>query len=158
TIAAKVDYIDKAIDTDSRSMRFRCTIPNPESHFKAGMFVRVWVELAPKPGSITIPRAAMVSVDRSDYVFVRKPGDIDRFERRSIFVAVEKNDVVILEESAKGRGLVPGEQVVTLGSLILEQMYEDAMMGEGDLFMSQSGGDPTVSLNHSTSNVDPGSA
>ncbi len=75
TMPAKVDYIDKAIDSESRSAKFRTTIPNPEGRLKAGMFVRVWVELPPKPGRTVIPRAAMVSVDRSDYVFVRKPGD-----------------------------------------------------------------------------------
>ncbi len=36
TIDAKVDYIDKAIDSDSRSAKFRTTIPNPEGKLKAG--------------------------------------------------------------------------------------------------------------------------
>ena len=154
TIAAKVDYIDKAIDSESRSMKFRCIIPNPQSHFKAGMFVRVWVELPPKPGRTVIPRSAMVSVDRSDYVFVRKPGGKDQFERRAIFTDVEKNDVVILTESSKGhRGLAPGEEVVTIGSLILEQMYEDAIMNEGGLLASRPGDAPVDPLDPSVPNI-----
>jgi cobalt-zinc-cadmium efflux system membrane fusion protein len=137
TIDAKVDYIDKAIDPETRSAKFRTTIPNPGSRLKAGMFVRVWVELSPKPGSVVIPRVAMVSVDRSDYVFVRMPGKPHRFERRAISVAIEKNDIVILAEPAPNqRGLAPGEEVVTTGSLILAQMYEDAIMAEGILLAS----------------------
>ena len=40
-VVAKVDYIDKAIDPDTRSAKFRTTIPNPEGRLKAGMFVKV---------------------------------------------------------------------------------------------------------------------
>ena len=43
TIDAKVDYIDKAIDPDSRSAKFRTAIGNPDGKLKAGMFVRVLV-------------------------------------------------------------------------------------------------------------------
>jgi cobalt-zinc-cadmium efflux system membrane fusion protein len=137
TVSAKVDYIDKAIDVETRSAKFRTSIPNPGNRLKAGMFVRVWVELSARPGRTVIPRVAMVSVDRSDYVFVRIPGAANRFERRSISVAIEKNDIVIVAEpSPDHRGLAPGEEVVTTGSLILEQMYEDAMMSEGALLAS----------------------
>jgi cobalt-zinc-cadmium efflux system membrane fusion protein len=151
TIAAEVDYIDKAIDSESRSAKFRTSIPNPDNHLKAGMFVRVWVELSAKPGRTVIPRAAMVSVDRSDFVFVRKPGTTDQFERRSVFVAIEHNDIVIIAEPTPGhRGLVPGEEVVTTGSLLLEQMYEDAIMSEGGLLASQPGEALVDPLNRSS--------
>jgi cobalt-zinc-cadmium efflux system membrane fusion protein len=142
TISAKVDYVDKAIDSESRSAKFRCAILNPDSRLKAGMFVRVWVELPPRPGCTVIPRSSMVTVDRSDYVFVRKPGDHHRFERRRIFVEIERNDVVVVAEPAKDhRGLSPGEEVATTGSLILEQMYEDRVMTEGGLLASRPGED-----------------
>ena len=78
TIDAKVDYIDKAIDPDSRSAKFRTAIRNPDGKLKAGMFVRVLVLISPKEGRTLIPRAAMVTVDRFDYVFIRKPGKCER--------------------------------------------------------------------------------
>ena len=137
TIDATVDYIDKAIDSDSRSAKFRTTIDNPDGRLKAGMFVRVELEIPPRPGRTLIPRVAMVSVDRFDYVFVKKPGRTDQFERRQIFVGKENNDVVIVAEPSKDHpGLMPGEEVVTTGSLILEQMYEDRVMTEGSLLAS----------------------
>ena len=40
TIDATVGYIDKAIDADTRSAKFRTTIENPSGRLKAGMFVR----------------------------------------------------------------------------------------------------------------------
>jgi membrane fusion protein, heavy metal efflux system len=139
-VVAKVDYIDKAIAPDTRSAKFRTTIPNPGARLKAGAFVKVQVQIPPKPGRTVIPRAAMVSVDRSDYVFIRKPGKTHQYERRSIIVAKESNDVVVVAAPAEGhRELRPDEEVVTTGSLILEQMYEDRLMAEGALLVSQPG-------------------
>ncbi len=135
---AKIDYIDKAIDPESRSAKFRTTIENPEGRFKAGMFVRMMLEIPSRPGRTVIPRSAMVSVDRLDYVFIKKPGPDIAFERRQIFVAKESNDIVIVAEPAEDhRGLEPGEQVVAIGALILEQMYEDRVMAEGALLSLQ---------------------
>lgn len=136
-IKSKIDYIDQAIDPGTRSARFRTTIPNRKGQIKAGAFVKVKVDISPKPGRTVIPRSAMVSVDRQDYVFIRKPGKTATFERRPINAAKESNDIVIVAEPAEGhRELTPGEEVVTLGSLILENMYEDRLMTEGGLLVA----------------------
>jgi len=150
TIDAKVEYIDKAIDMDTRSAKFRASIPNPEGRLKAGMFVRVLLEVSPKPGQTVIPRGAMVSVDRVDYVFVKQPGKNERFERRPIIVATENNDFVVVSKPSPGiPELKPGDEVVATGSLILEQMYEDRVMVEGEFLSTQPELDEKiVPLNH----------
>ena len=52
----------------------------------------------------------------------------------------KRNDVVIVAEpSADHPGLAPGEEVVTTGSLILEQMYEDRVMAEGGFCCAEAG-------------------
>jgi len=138
TIDAKVEYIDKAIDMDTRSAKFRASIPNPERRLKAGMFVRVLLEVSPKPGQTVIPRGAMVSVDRVDYVFAKQPGKTDKFERRPIIVATENNDFVVVSPPSPGNPeLKPGDEVVATGSLIVEQMYEDRVMVEGEFLSTQ---------------------
>ncbi len=131
-IPGKVEYIDKAIDPESRSAKFRTSIPNPDRQFKAGAFVRVQLDLPPVPGRTVVPRVSMVSVDRYDYAFVKKPGTPGRFERRAIVLEREGNEQIIVAESIRAdTGLRPGEEVVTSGSLILEQMYEDRTIIEG---------------------------
>ena len=138
TIDGKVEYIDKAIDMDTRSAKFRASIPNPEGRLKAGMFVRVLLEVSPKEGQTVIPRGAMVSVDRVDYVFAKQPGKNDKFERRPIVVAKENNDFVVVSKPSPGNPeLKPGDEVVATGSLILEQMYEDRVMVEGEFLSTQ---------------------
>jgi len=134
TVPGKVEYIDKAIDPDSRSAKFRTSIPNPDRQLKAGSFVRVQLDIPPVPGRTVIPRVAMISVDRFDYVFVKlaDSGQSARFERRAITLEREGNEQVIVDEFSEPKtGLKPGEEVVTSGSLILEQMYEDRTMIEG---------------------------
>ena len=98
------------------------------------MFVRVLLEIPPKPGQTVIPRGAMVSVDRLDFVFVKASPGTQPVRARNIFVDKETSDWVIVAEPSKDHiGLKPGEQVVTNGSLILEQMYEDRLTLEGEL-------------------------
>ena len=70
----EVEYIDKAIDPETRAAKFRASIRNPDKRFKAGMFVRVLLDIRPKPGRTVVPRGSMVSVDRLDFVFIEKPG------------------------------------------------------------------------------------
>jgi cobalt-zinc-cadmium efflux system membrane fusion protein len=141
-IKSTIAYIDKAIDPETRAAKFRTTIPNLGGRFKAGAFVKVQVMVRPRSRQTVIPRAAMVSVGSSDYVFIRRQGTgkTTSFERRPIITARESNDTVIVAQPAEGHPeLSPGEHVVTLGSLILEQMFEDRLMTEGGLLVSENG-------------------
>ena len=138
TIESQVEYIDKAIDMETRSARFRTSIPNPEGKLKAAMFVRVMLQVAPKDGQTVIPRGAMVSVDRVDFVYVKVPGKDYIFERRPIVIAKENNDFVLVSQPVNGhRELLAGDEVVSTGSLILEQMYENRVMVEGEFLTAQ---------------------
>ncbi len=154
TIDGVVKYIDKAIDPDSRSAKFRTSIENRDGKLKAGMFVRVWVEIPPKEGRTLIPRAAMVTVDRFDYVFIRKPGKANEYERRQIFTAKESHDVVIIAATSPDHpGLKPGQEVVTTGSLILEQLYEDKEMTEGGFLVSREGEKNVASIGQTSLSI-----
>ena len=81
----------------------------------------------------------MVSVDRVDYRFRQGAGrDFKLFNDARILVAKENNDFVLVAKPGPGDPeLKPGEQVVTTGSLILEQMYEDRLMVEGEFLSTQ---------------------
>jgi multidrug efflux pump subunit AcrA (membrane-fusion protein) len=55
TFDSKVEYINKAIESETRSARFRTSIPNPEGKFKAGMFVHVLLEPPPTTARRAVP-------------------------------------------------------------------------------------------------------
>jgi hypothetical protein len=62
TIDATIDYIDMAIDPATRSAKFRTQIPNPEGRIKAGMYVRVDVDLGPTAKSSRVTDAPVARV------------------------------------------------------------------------------------------------
>ncbi|WP_237170550.1 efflux RND transporter periplasmic adaptor subunit [Paludisphaera borealis] len=126
TAAGVVEYVASEVSKDSRAVQARASIPNPDGSLKADMLVRAVLDVPPIPGQTVVPRLSMVVINGDDYVFVRKrseSGPEKRFERRKVVVAQESSDFVIIHN-----GLEAGEEVVTNGSLILAQLYEDLQM------------------------------
>ncbi len=150
-IPTEIDSITSEIAQDTKTVRIRSRIENVGGELKADMLVSGYVEIPPSKGRVVIPRIAMVSTDGADYVFVERPRACGprglvasaatigssfflrncdpecplRFERRLIRVEQENHDNVIVSE-----GLDPGERVATQGSLILDQIYDDASTTE----------------------------
>ena len=122
-IRGTVDYIANRIDPVTRTIKVRTTIPNPTGELKSDMLVRGILEIPPVAGRTVVPRIAMVVAEGANYVFVRRPEEPEKFERRAIRVVQERNDRVIV-----GDGLREGEEVVTNGSVILAQIFENQSM------------------------------
>ena len=78
------------------------------------------LEIPPAPGRTVIPRTALIVDDGHYYVFIQDAGKPDKFERRVVEVAQEKDDHVVIDSGLKAR-----EQVVSVGGLILAQIYEE---------------------------------
>lgn len=128
TASGAVEYVASEVSKDSRAVQVRASIPNPDGSLKADMLVRAVLDVPPIAGQTVVPRLSMVVINGDDYVFVRNPADgaeekEKRFERRKVTVAQENSDFVIVHN-----GLAAGEEVVTNGSLILAQLYEDLQM------------------------------
>jgi membrane fusion protein, heavy metal efflux system len=123
-IQGKVQYVANEVSKDTRAVRVRATIPNPGGRLKSDMLVKAILDIPPLPGQTVIPRLSMIAINGEDYVFVRKSnrtaGSLGKFERRQIDVAQENSDHVVITS-----GLKPGEEVVTNGSLILSQLFDD---------------------------------
>jgi len=120
SVAGTVEYVSNQVDPQTHAVRIRGSIPNRDGGFKSDQLVRVIVKCPPKPGNTVIPRRAVVTSAGDCFVFVQRPGAADTFDRRSVSVEHEFSDHVIVT-----KGLDPGEHVVTTGSLIMTQLYED---------------------------------
>jgi cobalt-zinc-cadmium efflux system membrane fusion protein len=120
---ARVESIANGVDPDTRTLRIRASIPNPDKNLKARMLVRAVLQIDPLPGDTVIPRNALTVINGEYYAFVEKSDagdDANLYERRKLEIEQENTDVVIVK-----KGLSAGERVVSNGSLILSQMYED---------------------------------
>jgi cobalt-zinc-cadmium efflux system membrane fusion protein len=131
-IKGTVEYVANEVSKDTRAIKIRASIKNPGARLKADMVLKAMLDIPPIPGQTVIPRLAMVSTNGQEYAFIRKPkgpdakpSDPDRFERRRIVVAQENVDEVVVS-----RGLKAGEEVVSNGSLIIAQLFEDQHMVE----------------------------
>jgi membrane fusion protein, heavy metal efflux system len=130
-IKGLVDYVAPEVSKDTRAVKIRATIPNPDARLKADMLVKAMLDIPPVPGQTIIPRLAMVAISGGEYVFVRQPKPAgtsdpkaaDKFQRVQIEMAQENTDSVVV-----ARGLKPGQEIVANGSLILSQLYEDQRM------------------------------
>ena len=119
----KVESIANGVDPETRTVRIRASIPNPDKSLKARMLVRATLQIAPLPSDTVIPRNALIVLNGEYYAFVEVGSsgkEADLFERRKLEIEQEDYDIVIVK-----RGLNPGDRVVSNGSLILAQMYED---------------------------------
>ncbi len=126
-----VDYVANEVAKDTRAVKIRASIPNPDSRLKAEMLVKAMLEIPPVAGQTVIPRLSMVAIDDKEYAFVRVPKGApaegessadSRFKRVRIHVAQENTDHVVV-----AAGLTPGDEVVTNGSLVMSQLFEDQM-------------------------------
>jgi cobalt-zinc-cadmium efflux system membrane fusion protein len=119
-ILGKVEYVSNRVDPNTHAVRIRTSIPNPEGRLKSDMLVRGMLEIPPVPGRTVVPRTSLIVDDGHFYVFVKVPNEPGGFMRRTVTIAQEKDDHAVIED-----GLKAGDDVVSVGALILAQIYEN---------------------------------
>lgn len=125
TIPSKVEYVSNEVNPDTHAVRICATIPNP-GDLKSEMLVKARIEIAPIAGQTVVPRVSMVtSSDEKAYIFVRNPKVPNKFSRLEVIPILEKDEFVVLQ-----KGVEPGMEVVTTGSLILAQRFEDEFISK----------------------------
>jgi cobalt-zinc-cadmium efflux system membrane fusion protein len=120
-ILGKVGYISNTVDPGTHTVRIRTSIPNKERRLKSAMLVRGMLQIPVSPKCTGIPRMALVTYNGLFHAFVQDGPEPGRYRRVTVTIAQEKSDHVIVQQ-----GLKPGDIVVTDGSLILDQMFENA--------------------------------
>lgn len=114
-----LDSIGAVIDPNQHTALVRGAVANPDGALRAGMFVTVTVDLPPPPGEVEVPAEAVVEDGRESVVFVRSAADPAQLTRHKVKVARRLRDVVYL--AAEPGGVRPGDEVVTAGSLLLNE-------------------------------------
>jgi cobalt-zinc-cadmium efflux system membrane fusion protein len=110
---ASIERIGDKVDPDSRTLKVRLLVSNPNGLLKPEMFITASLELSEGGAALTVPSTAVFTQDGKSYVFAAI-GD-RRFERRQIAAAPD----------AEGRlrvtsGLRAGDIVVTDGAMLLD--------------------------------------
>jgi len=116
TFTGRVDKVSEFIDPNTRTIKVRGSVANPGRWLKAEMFVTVIL-----PGkdatAVSVPAAAVMLKGEKHFVFVQEqPG---QFTRQEVAIGSEQAGRVLVL-----KGLQAGQQVVTEGCLLLQQLLE----------------------------------
>ena len=110
--SGRMTYISDVLDPETRTMRIRVTVPNPDRALKPEMFAMVRVDASPQPAVLSVPLAAVQQDGAGKLLFVRL-GE-NRFELRRVVLGDEQDGRVVVLE-----GLREGEEVVVKGAFAI---------------------------------------
>ncbi|MGB5440946.1 MAG: efflux RND transporter periplasmic adaptor subunit [Gammaproteobacteria bacterium] len=110
-----ISAIDPRIDRNTRSVRIRATLANPDRHLLPGMFAEVRTLLPVRSGILTLPRTAITYNTYGDAVFVVQEKDgVLSVEHRQVETGEVRDGRVEIT-----KGLSAGERVVSAGHVKL---------------------------------------
>ena len=113
-IEGRLTFVDNAVDPASDTIKLKATFPNTDLRLWPGQFTRVTLRLATLSNATVVPSQAVQTGQDGQFVFVVKQDST--VDVRPVIVAQRIGETVVI-----GKGLTPGERIVTEGQLRLEQ-------------------------------------
>ena len=111
-VQGTVAYVGNLLGEQTRTATVRISVPNPDDAWRPGLFVSVQLATDSYPAKVTVPQAAIQTVEDKPSVFVRTP---EGFITRHLELGASENGYVEVRQ-----GLDAGTQVATVGSFILK--------------------------------------
>jgi len=111
TFSGKVILVNSVIDPDTRTVKVRTEVANPDSRLKPDMFANVEIVTDVNRAAISIPQSAVLNDDGKSVVFVAEGNG---YKARQVTTGIQNaNQVEIVE------GLNAGDRVVVKGNYLL---------------------------------------
>jgi cobalt-zinc-cadmium efflux system membrane fusion protein len=120
----KVSYISSIFDKQTRTVKARIELPNPDSKLRIDMFARAMVDLTSSREALILPQEAVLLVQGQSTVYIQSDNG---FEARPVEVGEQLNKGVVITS-----GLKPGEQVVISGAYTLKSRQLKSQIGDAD--------------------------
>ena len=113
TFSGKVILINSVVDPDTRTVKVRTEVANPDGRLKPDMFANVQIVTALNRTAISIPQSAVLNDEGKTVVFV---ADGNGYKKRQVQAGIQNNDRVEIID-----GLAAGDKVVVKGNYLLLQ-------------------------------------
>jgi len=114
TFSGRVILINSVVDPETRTVKVRTEVPNPDGRLKPDMFANVEIVTAAHRTAISVPLSAVLDDGGKSVVFV---ADGSSFVKREVALGLKSEDRVEIVQ-----GLNAGDKVVTKGNyLLMEQ-------------------------------------
>jgi len=119
-----LDVLSGTMNEQTRTVKARIVVPNPDGHLRPGMFVNIRVFLPGGGSVLAVPKVAVLSDEGRTFVFVHKEGDY--WVRRPVTLGRRLGDMVEIR-----KGLAPGQTIIADGSFLLKSDVLRKKMGAG---------------------------
>jgi cobalt-zinc-cadmium efflux system membrane fusion protein len=118
SFGGRLDLVADFLDKDTRTIKVRGSLLNPQRRLKSEMFVSVDLSVPPtSTAGVDVSSKAVFCKGERRYVFLEEsPG---RYERREVKVGAEHDGKVLVLD-----GVSAGQRVVTEGCLLLDQVLQ----------------------------------
>ncbi len=113
SFSGRVILINSVVDPDTRSVKVRTEVPNPDGRLKPDMFANVQIITDLHRAAISIPQSAVLNDGGKTVVFV---ADGNGYKKRVVIAGIQSNDRVEIRD-----GLNAGDKVVVKGNYLLLQ-------------------------------------
>jgi cobalt-zinc-cadmium efflux system membrane fusion protein len=113
SFSGRVILINSVVDPDTRSVKVRTEVPNPDGRLKPDMFANVQIITDLRRAAISIPQSAVLNDGGKTVVFV---ADGNGYKKRAVIAGIQSNDRVEIRD-----GLNAGDKVVVKGNYLLLQ-------------------------------------
>jgi len=111
-VQGQVAYVGSLLGEQSRTATVRVSVANPQDTWRPGLFVAVQVATDSYQAAVTVPQAAIQTVEGQPSVFVR----VDHgFMTQAVVTGASQDGVVEIKQ-----GLAAGAQVASTGSFTLK--------------------------------------
>lgn len=124
TFLARISYVSPELNAESRTVRARVEVANPDRQLKPNMFATVTVLSGASRNVPAVPATSVTRVENQDVVYVQ--GEGDHFVRRPVQLGAHEADWVEVSN-----GLKLGEKVATSGVFALKSIDLKASTEEG---------------------------
>jgi cobalt-zinc-cadmium efflux system membrane fusion protein len=114
TFTARVNYVAAAIDPATRRLTVRATVDNKDGVFKPEMFANATIYSGSDESSIAVPKQALIYEGNQARVWIANPDN--SLELRQVKTGVAAGEMVPVHGN-----IVPGDKVVTRGSLFIDR-------------------------------------
>ncbi len=118
---APITYIDPVLDGNSRTVRVRAEMPNPDGQLTPDVLVQGTVQSDGTQGEqVTVPASAVLWTGPRSVAYVKDPSaDAPRFEMREVTLGPRTGDDYVIEA-----GIEAGEHVVTNGAFTVDSEFQ----------------------------------
>ena len=120
--AAKVTFVDNAVDVNSGTVRVRAVLKNPEAQLIPGQFIRARVEGVQLSNVVTVPRKAVMSSAQGQFIWLVN-GE-QKVEFRPVQVGRSFGNNIVVTE-----GLAPGDRYIVEGVLKVQPGIQVSAVG-----------------------------